>query len=556
MATANIRPSACRRLNLDSGTGLSNLIQASQEISRCVRLPDLFNVVLESALVCSCAEIGAILTLEEGGPWVHSQARKRLDDKIYFQTSPRTKLSDLEQYNIPESVIQRVLASKKAVSITVAKPSVSQPTSNRSAAPSLRQVLVHSIIPPATETPMLLYLERINKTLFSKEDISTVSLLCEQAAISHETVKNFSQLGEAVAEQMKKVSHLKKSMEQTDIARTGYLTTINDAIQSRLSTILSVSKRVQFDKTDCSSLPGNNYFLDQIQQSARDLAELFENAFAYSTTQPKRQPAFADSLDPALLAQSAYQSSRRAAAEKAIDFNLSFVGPLPKSILTDRVILNRVLVSALFKSIQLSRKNDTINFKVSTTSRVIRFAISHKHAHPKNNIEEARKRKSNTEDNTATVPNINEFSLFFDLMDINAIEKTVTQLGGKTTRAIKNKQPTLSFEIPNNNRSVTHNFLQTSDKDHSRAPRELPADIAAEMNLKLTDLLSIPIYKGGTIQRVIRRLLKLCEGYESDYPDILNKITTAVYGGNDRIFKRLIHNALAYQKQVSDAALK
>jgi len=547
MATANIRPSACRRLNLDSGTGLSNLIHASQEISRCIQFPDLYNVVLESAMVCSCAEIGAILTMEEDGPWVHSQARRELDDKVSFQTSPRTKLSDLEQYDIPKSVIQRILASEKAVSISITKPSISQSTSNKTSTPSPRQVLVHSIISPTTETPVLLYLEQKNISPFSKEAKSIVSLLCEQAAISHETVKNFSQLGEAVADQMKKVSRLKKSVEHNDLARTGYLTAINAAIQSRLSTILSVSKRVQFNKTDCASLPGNDHFLNQIQQSALDLAELVENAFAFSTTQSMKQPAFTDSLDPALLAQSVYQSNRRAAAEKVIDFNLSFVGSPPESILTDRALLNRVLMSALFESIQLSRKNDTINFKVSTTSRIIRFVISHKKAHRKNDIKEARKKKIGTDNNTAIAPNICEFDPFYDLLDINTIEKTVTQLGGKTSKAIKNKQPTLAFEIPNNNSSVPHNFLLTSSKNRSKAPTELPVDLTAEMNLELTGLLSIPVYKGGTIQRVIRRLSKLCEGYESDYPDILNKITTAVYDGNDQKFKRLIHKALVCQ---------
>jgi hypothetical protein len=547
MATANIRPSACRRLNLDSGTGLSNLIPASQEISRCVRLPDLFNVVLESALVCSCAEIGAILTLEEDGPWVHSQAKRELDEKVYFQISPRTKLSDLEQYYIPESAIQYILASEKAVSITVTKPSGSRPDPDSLSASLPKQALIHSIIPPATETTVLLYLQRKNNNPFSKEAISSVSLLCEQAAISHETVNNFSQLGDAVAEQMKKISRLKKSVEQTDLTRTGYLTTINDAIQSRLSTILSISKRVQFDKSNNASLPGSDYFLDQIQQSARDLAELFENAFAFSTTQPNRQPAFTDSLDPALLAQTVYQSNRRTAAEKGIDFNLNFTGSPPESILTDRAILNRILMSALYESIQLSQKNDTINFSVTTTSRVIRFAISHKQTHPKNEIGEARKRKSSTDDITATAANINKFSPFFDLIDINTIEKAVTQLGGKTTRATKNKRPTLSIEISNNNSSVSHSVLPGSSKSISQTLGEIPADVMSKMNLELTGLLSIPIYKGGTIQRIIRRLLKQCEGYESDYPDILNKITTTVYDGNDRKFKRLIHKALASQ---------
>ena len=549
MATANIRPTAYRYLVPNAEPDSFGIITASQKISRCIRFPDFFNVVLECALGCSGAQKGIFFSLDEGEPMIRSRAKREQEDKLYIQALPKSLLSALEQDDIPTAIIQQVIETGKGIIIN--KPNaLSSNSKNGANCPPLR-LLVFPIV-YETETNGIIYLESDRQQPFSEDIISMISVICKQAAISFQNVLHFDMLGEKVVKQMLKVSQLKKELETAKGSKTDYLTSINGAIRSKLGDVIGFSKLIQRREISKPLSKETHHHLEHIQKSTHELSEYLKNAFTVSNPFTAEKPDLSECLDLRLLIKSIYQSNRETAAKKSVLFDLNFKEPLPKMIYSDRGEINRILVTIISRTIQLSHQDDTVDLTVSAKARDLRIVITRKQFRLKSTHVSSQIATDvlsngifkNGDSLPLEMGAAQPSQAFFDFIDLDMIKKAVDLLEGRLSTTAKPYHSSLTIYIPLYETIPGKPRLDQQSNQTGKVHRKMPQLIAQELLLDFKMMQSTPIYKGGTLCRIIRKAKRTCEDYNSIYPAILEKIEAAVFEGDKLALDQLITKLL------------
>lgn len=553
MATVNIRPTTYRHLNLGSRTGKFKIIPASQKISQCIRFPDLFNVILECALDCSGAQKGIIFTLEEGKPWARSKARRELDGKIFIQACSKAHLSVLEQDDIPIGVIQHVTELCEKLIINKPKKVVLKSTNRFDTSLPLKRLLAFPIV-SETETIGIIYLENDSACPpFTEEIVSMISVLCDQAAISFQNIHLFDLLEEKITKQMNMVRAIKKEVETTNCSRSDYLTSINDAIRSKIDNVIGFSKLIQHTEKTNPLTEKTRYYLDHIQKSTQELSELLGNAFIFSSPLTKEFPVFYENLNPKLLTRIIYQSNRESAAKKSVIFRLKYQDPLPKTIHTDRGIINRVLMTIVSRTIQLSRQRDTVDLKVSTTARNLQFVITRKKFRSKTENKSGRAPVNVSDGNSPENENsllsemttMAPFQAFFDFIDLEMIKKSISPVKGTLSTTSKQDISSLTIQVPLKGEPVGNPQQKLRSNIKGKAFSKIPSSLSQKLLLDFQTLMTTPIYKGGTLYRVIRKMRCTCDDYNSNYAALLEEVESAVFEGDKKRLDQLVNKALS-----------
>lgn len=504
---------------------------------------------------CSGAQKGIIFSIEEGKAWVRSKARKERNNGIFVQALPKSNLSTVEQDDILTAIIQHVIEVGKEVIIDNPNTLNTNCKQNTDCSPPTRMIAFPII--RESETIAIIYLENSNQQQpFSKDIISMISVICKQAAISFQNVLHFDLLGEKVIKQMKKVHKIKKEIETNNCSRTDYLTFIDDAIRSKIEDVIGFSNLIQSREKTSPLNEETRYYLTHIQNSTLELSEFLKNAFIFSTPFSTEKPNLYEALNLKPLIHSIIQSNQDSAIKKSVAFDFNFKEPLPKIIYSDRGLVNWILMTVINKTIQLSHQNDIVDLTVSATTKDLKIAITRKQVRSKNKCisNQIPKRVSKTVINygdplSANIVEESSFRAFFDFIDLDMIKRALKLLKGKRTIATKKHNSSLTVTIPINETLANTTQLKKQSCQVGKTLRKMPPSVANELLLDFKTLQSTPIYKGGTLYRIIRKAKLSCEGYNSKYPAILDKAKTAVFEGDTLVLNRLITKLLAIHLQ-------
>jgi hypothetical protein len=555
MATVNIKPTTYRYPIPDAEPESSKIISVSQKISQCIRLPDLFNVVLECALDCSGAQKGIILSIEEGNAWVRSKATKERNNGIFVQALPKSNLSIFRQDDISTAIIQHVIEVGKEIIIN--NPNILNTNCNQNTYCSQPAWIIAFPIIIESKTIAIIYLENSNpQQPFSTDIISMLSVICKQAAISFQNVHHFDLLGEKVIKQMKKVHKIKKEIETNNCSRTDYLRFIDDAIRSKIGDVIGFSNLIQSREKTSPLNKETRHYLTHIRNSTLELSEFLKNASVFSTPFTTEKPKLYEALNLKPLIHSIIQSNRDSAAKNSVAFNFNFKEPLPKIIYSDRGLVNWILMTVISRTIQLSHHNDIVNLTVSATAKDFKIAIARKQARPKNKgitnqmPTKVRQIAFSHGDPLPEKP-VDEPSLrgVFDFIDLDMIKNALKLLKGKLTTTTKKHNSSLTVTIPINETLANTPQPRKQSCQVGKTLRKMPQSLANELLLDFKVLQSTPIYKGGTLYRIIQKAKLACEGYNSKYPAVLDNVITAVFVGDTLVLNRLITKLLAIHQQ-------
>ncbi|MBU2647128.1 hypothetical protein KKI24_20635 [bacterium] len=510
-------------------------------------------VFLECAIVCSGSQKGTLLSLEEGEPQIQALAIKKPDKRVYFQSFSKTPISALEQHDIPMTVIQQVISSGKVFFDNAFESLISGSASVSASSDSLKRVLAHPIV-SEKKLIAIIYLENEGyQEPFTEEIASIISILCAQAEISFQNVRYFHLLGEKIAKYMRRVHQFEKEIEYADDTRTRYLSTISNTIRCKLDSVIGFSKHLQHREPIEALNESTHACLAHIQQSTRDLSELLGNAFIFSDPNRTKHAVYFENLNLRLLILGIYQSNKEFAEQKSIHFHLRFPESLPRMVVTDRTLLNRALMNLISRTIQLSLPNDAVDFKITSTAKSIRFIITREQSQTKNkNIYTKQPRvvqQNSGQKDMASLSSswerIPSERLFFDTMDLEPIRKDISLLQGELHAKARNHIADLTIQVPLSGIPIPKSQVVSRSGDPARDLRQMPQQLRDKIQLDFQDLVAVPIFMGGTLRRIIRKMEGTCEGYESPYPPVLKKIEAAIFEGDQKQFNRLIASVLA-----------
>ena len=555
MATVNSKPTNYHYLIPDTEPDKYKIISASQKISRCIRLPELFNVVLECALEFSGAQKGIIYSIEEGKACARSEANREQNSRVFAQVLPKSLLSDVGEDDTSAAIIQHAIEVGKEVVIN--NPDILKTNCKQNASCSAPALMMAFPIICENETIAIIYLEnRSQLPSFSKEIISLISVICEQAAISFQNVLHFDLLGEKIIKQMKRVQKIQKEIEATNCSRTDYLSFIDDAIRSKIGDVIGFSNLIQSREKTNPLNEETRHYLEHIQISTQELSEFLRNAYIFSTPFTADKLNLFETLDLKILINSVFQSNQDSAAKKSVAFKFNFKEPLPKMIYSDRGLINWILMTTIKKTIQVSHKNDTVDLTVSATNNYLKIAITRKRVRSKyiRVSDQMRKKLKNRgirhrgflHADTGKTP---LSGAFFDFIDLGMIKKAVELLKGKISTTTKKHSSSLTITIPVNEMVAEKPQMKKQSSQIGKSLRKMSTSLANELLLDFKTLQSTPIYKGGTLYRIIRKAKRSCEGYNSKCPTLLEQIETAVFEGDKLGLKQLVNKLLAVHLQ-------
>ncbi|NGZ26748.1 MAG: PAS domain S-box protein [Magnetococcales bacterium] len=165
-------------------------------------------------------------------------------------------------------------------------------------------------------------------------------------------VSSQAMLGQDLTWQRKVEQEMDKLREESVRAyrdKNYYLARLNHEIRSPLNAIVGF---VDILSNCGEELPDEmNQFLGYIQKSSRDLVELLNNVLDYARMEEGRMGVVMEEINPRLLIQGAYHLHKPEALHKALAYTYQLEPGLPEAILSDRTLLNRILLGLLLVAI-------------------------------------------------------------------------------------------------------------------------------------------------------------------------------------------------------------
>ncbi|MCE9501711.1 MAG: response regulator, partial [Leptospira sp.] len=168
----------------------------------------------------------------------------------------------------------------------------------------------------------------------------------------------------------------KQSAEDANIAKTKFFTNMSHEIRTPLNAIVGFSQLILNDNV---SLPETQQqYLKSIYDSGKNLTELINNVLDLAKIEAGKLTLTEEVVNLQLLFQNIFHINRVSALNKNLKYNYDFDSSLPTFIVTDRNMLNQILMNLVGNAIKFTpegnevkmiarKENDSVIFEISDT---------------------------------------------------------------------------------------------------------------------------------------------------------------------------------------------
>jgi Histidine kinase-, DNA gyrase B-, and HSP90-like ATPase len=285
------------------------------------------------------------------------------------------------------------------------------------------------------------------------------------------------------------------------------------------------------------------------------MTELLSNVLDYSRIDSKGLRPIIEKIDFKLLIRSVISSNEAEIRELGKDIKIELKGKFPNSIESDRSALTRVLMILLNNAVRRSPRGKKITIKPSHNNNMLELGIKDE-GPPLSSLQRAC-----LLNNSTSSPEGTSTPLEYINLELSSAKKIIEKLSGNLEYLDSEKnQSFFLIRIPCKNtesRSIqnlpstlkSRSFIKRRKAEKGStfnsisllSERDLVSKNSLEKAIQeLKSLVSIPIFKGGTLINRIRQIKKIWEQSEHHCLPAFKNLEMAVYEGNANKFKNII----------------
>lgn len=157
--------------------------------------------------------------------------------------------------------------------------------------------------------------------------------------------------------------------------RSSFLNSMSHEIRTPLNSIVGFSQLLLKNSTNQALPFESTQYLKSIQKSGQNLAELINNILDLSNLESGKSEIVEVPINLRLLIQSCFHINKPEAAKKQLDFSYDWDGRLPDVVISDRSILNQILMNLLSNAIKFTPKGEKVRLNAMRDDVSIRLSV-------------------------------------------------------------------------------------------------------------------------------------------------------------------------------------
>lgn len=330
---------------------ISALSEVGKAINTTLNLQDVFNLILSSSMQLLGGTEGSIMLVDE-------------DEKVLRVVSARGPTADTlagrsEQVGV--GVAGTVAETRRPMLLqgSDVDPSVSGDPDRRN--------VYSSMCVPLIRRDQLVGVLNLNETegklQFSEEDLGSLGLFAEHAAIAIGNARLY-------AEQAETVSRL----EELDRLKSDFVAAVSHELKTPLTAIIGAAKTVHRGGMTMGE-PERTNFLEMIERQANRLLRLVEDLLTTARIEAGLTTLRRESVDVAQLAQSVIDDLRSARIAKDRSIEVRSSSPHP-TVLGDETALQQVLSNLVENALKYSEPPAPVSVEVVDSSDEVIIHVS------------------------------------------------------------------------------------------------------------------------------------------------------------------------------------